>query len=152
MARTINALFDLTGRTALVTGGSRGLGLQMAQALGEAGARVLLAARKADELEAAASALQGQGIDAQWAAANCADEADLKRLTQEAMDKLGTVDVLVNNAGAAWGAPAESHPVDAWDKVMNLNIRGYFILSQAVGNACMLARGQGSIINLASIF
>lgn len=151
MARTINALFDLTGRTALVTGGSRGLGLQMAQALGEAGARVLLAARKADELEAAASALQGQGIDAQWATANCADEADLKRLTQEAMDKLGTVDVLVNNAGAAWGAPAESHPVDAWDKVMNLNIRGYFILSQAVGNACMLARGQGSIINLASI-
>ena len=110
MARTINALFDLTGRTALVTGGSRGLGLQMAQALGEAGARVLLAARKADELEAAASALQSQGIDAQWAAANCADEADLKRLTQEAMDKLGTVDVLVNNAGAAWGAPGAIRP------------------------------------------
>ena len=96
MTRHIDALFNLKGRGAIVTGGSRGLGLQMAQALGEAGARVLLAARKADELEAAASALQNQGIDAHWVAANCADEADLKRLTQEAMTKLGTIDVLVN--------------------------------------------------------
>ncbi len=80
MTRTVQQLFDLTGKTALVTGGSRGLGLQMAQALGEAGARVVLTSRKAADLEQAAATLQAQGIDAQWIAADCADEADIQRL------------------------------------------------------------------------
>lgn len=150
MTRTVQQLFDLSGKTALVTGGSRGLGLQMAQALGEAGARVLLTSRKAADLEAAAAELKAQGIDAQWIAADCANEADIQRLVQEAQQRLGSIDILVNNAGASWGAPAEDHPVAAWDKVMNLNIRGYFLLSQAVAKAGMLARG-GRIINLASI-
>lgn len=150
MTRTVQQLFDLSGKTALVTGGSRGLGLQMAQALGEAGARVLLTSRKAADLETAAAELKSQGIDAQWIAADCANEADIQRLVQEAQQRLGSIDILVNNAGASWGAPAEDHPVAAWDKVMNLNIRGYFLLSQAVAKAGMLARG-GRIINLASI-
>ncbi|KJS76367.1 MAG: gluconate 5-dehydrogenase [Comamonadaceae bacterium BICA1-1] len=151
MTRTVQQLFDLSGQTALVTGGSRGLGLQMAQALGEAGARVLLVARKSDELEAAAQQLQAQGIEAQWIVADCAQQADLERLGAEALQRLGAVDVLVNNAGAAWGAPAEEHPVQAWDKVMNLNVRGYFLLSQYLAKHCMIARRRGSIINLASI-
>ena len=150
MTRTVQQLFDLSGKTALVTGGSRGLGWQMAQALGEAGARVLLTSRKAADLEQAAAALQAQGVDAQWIAADCANEADIARLVQEATDKLGRIDILVNNAGASWGAPAEDHPTAAWDKVMNLNIRGYFLLSQAVAKAGMLQSG-GRIINLASI-
>ena len=150
MTRTVQQLFNLQGKTALVTGGSRGLGLQMAQALGEAGARVVLTSRKAQDLEAAAAKLQAQGIDAQWIAADCAKEEDILRLVAETVQRVGPIDILVNNAGASWGAPAESHPVAAWDKVMNLNIRGYFLLSQAVANAGMLARG-GRIINLASI-
>ena len=150
MTRSVQQLLDLTGKTALVTGGSRGLGLQMAQALGEAGARVLLTSRKAEDLQQAAAQLQAQGIDAQWVAADCAKEADIQRLVQESVQLLGHIDILVNNAGASWGAPAEDHPVAAWDKVMNLNVRGYFLLSQAVARAGMLARG-GRIINLASI-
>jgi len=151
MTRTISQLFDLSGRTALVTGGSRGLGLQLAQALGEAGAKVMLSARKADELEEATAQLQSQGIDARWMAADCAREEDIHRLASETLQRLGDIDILVNNAGAAWGAPAEDHPLDAWDKVMNLNIRGYFILSQYVGKHSMIPRRRGSIINVASI-
>ena len=151
MTRTIAQLFDLSGRTALVTGGSRGLGLQLAQALGEAGAKVMLTARKADELEEATAQLQSQGIDARWIAADCAREDDIHRLAAETLQRLGDIDILVNNAGAAWGAPAEEHPLEAWDKVMNLNIRGYFILSQYVGKHSMIPRRRGSIVNVASI-
>ncbi|WP_296869594.1 SDR family oxidoreductase [Tibeticola sp.] len=149
--RTVTQLFDLSGRTALVTGGSRGLGLQMAHALGEAGARVMLAARKADELEEAVAELQAAGIDARWTAADCAREDDLRRLADTTLERMGPIDILVNNAGAAWGAPAEDHPVEAWDKVMNLNVRGYFILSQHVAKRCMIERRSGRIINVASI-
>ncbi|WP_058615369.1 SDR family oxidoreductase [Tepidimonas taiwanensis] len=151
MTRTITELFDLKGRTALVTGGSRGLGLQIAQALGEAGAKLMLTARKPDELEEAVQTLQAQGIDARWIAADCAREDDIQRLVSETLQRLGDIDILVNNAGAAWGAPAEDHPLEAWDKVMNLNVRGYFVLSQAIGKACMIPRRRGSIINVASI-
>ena len=122
--RTIQKLFDLTGKTALVTGGSRGLGLQMAHALGEAGAKIMLSSRKAEDLTVAAAELKAAGIDADWIAADCAKEADIRMLAIEAIKRMGHVDILVNNAGAAWGAPAEDHPVEAWDKVMNLNIRG----------------------------
>ena len=150
--RTIQQLFDLKGKTALVTGGSRGLGLQLAHALGEAGAKVLLSSRKASDLEEAAAELKAAGIDAQWIAADCANEAEIRSLADEAIRRLGGhVDILVNNAGAAWGSPAEDHPVDAWDKVMNLNVRGYFILSQHIAKHSMIARKQGSIINVASI-
>ncbi len=151
MTRSIQQLHDLTGKTALVTGGSRGLGLQMAHALGEAGARIMLSARKADDLEQAAGDLQAAGIDARWIAADCAKEEDTRRLADETMQRMGAIDILVNNAGASWGAPAESHPVAAWDKVMNLNVRGYFILSQQVANAYMIPKKTGRIINIASI-
>jgi len=151
MTRTIQQLFDLSGKTALVTGGSRGLGLQMAHALGEAGARIMLSSRKAADLEQAVAELQAAGIDARWIAADCAKDAEIQRLADETLQRMGDVDILVNNAGAAWGAPAEDHPIDAWDKVMNLNIRGYFLLSQAIGKKSMIPRKSGRIINLASI-
>ncbi len=142
---------DLTGRTALITGGSRGLGLQIAQGYGEMGARVLLSARKADELETACAQLHALGVDASWLAADGAVDADIARLAQQAMERLGHVDILVNNAGATWGAPAEDHPIEAWDKVMNLNIRGVFLLTQAIGKASMIPRRYGRIVNVASI-
>jgi len=151
MTRTIQQLFDLTGKTALVTGGSRGLGLQMAQALGEAGARIMLSSRKAADLEEASATLQSQGIDTRWIAADCGKEEDIRRLADETLARMGAVDILVNNAGASWGAPAEDHPVAAWDKVMNLNVRGYFILCQHIAKHSMIARRRGSIINIASI-
>jgi gluconate 5-dehydrogenase len=151
MTRTIQELFDLKGKTALVTGGSRGLGLQMAHALGEAGARIMLSSRKASDLEEAAADLQAAGIDARWIAADCSREEDIRKLADGTMERMGDIDILVNNAGAAWGAPAEDHPVEGWDKVMNLNVRGYFILSQHVAKRSMIARRKGRIINIASI-
>ena len=151
MTRTIQQLFDLKGKTALVTGGSRGLGLQMAHALGEAGARIMLSSRKATDLEESVAELQKAGIDARWIAADCAIEADIHRLADETLERMGDIDILVNNAGAAWGAPAEDHPLEAWDKVMNLNVRGYFLLSQRIAKKSMIGRKSGRIINLASI-
>jgi gluconate 5-dehydrogenase len=151
MTRTVQQLFDLTGKVALVTGGSRGLGLQMAHALGEAGAKIMVSARKEGELEEAVADLQAAGIDARWVAADCAREEDIRRLVDDTLQRMGDIDILVNNAGAAWGAPAEDHPVDAWDKVMNLNIRAVFLLTQAIGRASMIPRRSGRVINVASI-
>ncbi len=151
MTRTTQQLFDLTGKTALVTGGSRGLGLQMAHALGEAGAKIMLSSRKAEDLEQATAQLQAAGIDARWIAADCGKEEDIRRLADETLQRMGDVHILVNNAGASWGAPAEDHPVAAWDKVMNLNIRGYFILSQHIAKHSMIPAKAGRIINIASI-
>jgi gluconate 5-dehydrogenase len=150
-ARSTQQLFDLSGKTALVTGGSRGLGLQMAHALGEAGAKIMLSSRKAGDLEEAVADLQDSGIDARWIAADCAKEEDTRRLARETMERMGAIDILVNNAGASWGAAAEDHPVEAWDKVMNLNVRGYFILAQEVARAYMIPKKAGRIINISSI-
>ncbi|HMR70452.1 MAG TPA: SDR family NAD(P)-dependent oxidoreductase, partial [Rubrivivax sp.] len=133
MSTPVMQLFDLSGKTALVTGGSRGLGLQIAEALGEAGAKILLSSRKAADLEEAAADLQAKGIDTRWAAADASDPAQVGKVVDAAMQRLGRIDILVNNAGATWGAPAEDHPLEAWDKVMNLNIRSIFLMSQAVG-------------------
>jgi len=151
MSTAVQKLFDLTGRTALVTGGSRGLGLQIAEALGEAGAKVLLTSRKASDLEHAAAALQDKGIDARWVAADASEPAGVQKVVDDALQRLGQVDILVNNAGATWGAPAEDHPLEAWDKVMNLNVRSVFMMSQAIGKACMIPRRYGRIVNVASI-
>jgi len=144
-------LFDLTGKTALITGGSRGLGLQMAEALGSYGAKLVLSARKADELQQAQAHLRKSGIEADWIAADASKEADISMLADGAIEKLGQVDILVNNAGASWGAPAEDYPVEAWDKVFNLNIRGLFLLTQQVGKRSMIPRKYGRILNIASV-
>jgi gluconate 5-dehydrogenase len=151
MSRSIQQLFDLRGKTALITGGSRGLGLQLARALGEAGATLMLSSRKAQDLEQAAADLKADGIDASWIAADCAQDTEIKRLADETLAQFGHLDILVNNAGASWGAPAEDHPIEAWDKVMNLNVRGYFLLSQRIAKNSMIARRSGRIINVASI-
>jgi NAD(P)-dependent dehydrogenase (short-subunit alcohol dehydrogenase family) len=148
---SIKKAFDLTGKTALITGGSRGLGLQIAEALGEQGATLLLSSRKAPDLDQAQKHLAGLGIKADWIAADNSKDSDVQRLGDEAVKRLGRIDILVNNAGATWGAPTEDHPIDAWDKVMNLNIRSLFLLSQRIGKLSMIPNKYGRIINLASI-
>jgi gluconate 5-dehydrogenase len=149
--RTTGELFSLKGRTAIVTGGSRGLGLQMAEALGEQGARIVVSARRQDELDEACVHLAGRGIDATSIAADLSQEAQVTPFVLEAIRRLGHVDILVNNAGASWGAPAEDYPLEAWDKVMNLNVRSIFLLSQAVGKLSMIPRRYGRIVNISSI-
>ncbi len=151
MSTNVRKLFDLAGKTALVTGGSRGLGLQIAEALGEAGAKVMLTSRKAEDLEESATQLKKQGIEAIWLAADASQPSEIVRVAQDAIARLGQVDILVNNAGATWGAAAEDHPLEAWDKVMNLNVRSIFLMSQAIGKHSMIPRKSGRIINVASI-
>jgi gluconate 5-dehydrogenase len=151
MGTPVQQLFDLGGQVALVTGGSRGLGLQMAEALGEGGAKVMLTSRKAADLEEAAAHLSERGIDARWIAADASDPLQIQKVVDETMQRLGRIDILVNNAGATWGAPAEDYPLAAWDKVMNLNIRSLFLFAQAVGKASMIPNRRGRIINVASI-
>ena len=149
--RSVKQLFDLTGKTALITGGSRGLGLQMAEALGEQGAKVIVSSRKQSDLDEAVAHLKSLGIDASAIAADLGKDSAITPLVDEALARLGHIDILINNAGATWGAPAEDHPIDAWDKVMNLNIRSIFLMSQAVGKRSMIPRKFGRIINIASI-
>ncbi|WP_369952313.1 SDR family oxidoreductase [Ralstonia syzygii] len=135
----------------MITGGSRGLGLQIAEALGEQGARVVISARTVADLKDAQSHLKSLGIEADWIAADGAVEADIIRLADEALAKLHHIDILVNNAGTGWGAPAEDHSVEAWDEVMNLNIRSLFLLTQQIGKRSMIPRRYGKIVNVASI-
>jgi gluconate 5-dehydrogenase len=149
--RSTQELFSLKGKTAIVTGGSRGLGLQMAEALGEQGARIVITARKQEELDEACVHLARRGIEASSIAADLSLEANVTRFVEEAIRQLGHVDILVNNAGASWGAPAEDYPLEAWDKVMNLNVRSIFLVSQAVGKLSMIPRRYGRIVNISSI-
>ncbi|MBP6899553.1 MAG: SDR family oxidoreductase [Burkholderiaceae bacterium] len=151
MGTPIQQLFNLSGQVALVTGGSRGLGLQIAESLGEAGAKIMLSSRKAAELEEAVAELGQRGIAARWVAGDASRPEEVERICRETVERLGPVDILVNNAGAAWGAPAEDHPLEAWDKVMNLNLRSVFLFSQWVAKHCMIPRRQGRIVNIASI-
>src|SRR5689334_8795866 len=146
-----NTLFDLEGSTALITGGSRGIGLQIAEALGSAGARLMLTARKEAELEAAAAHLGKLGIEASWIAADSSDPSEVQRVCSKTFDTLGHLDILVNNAGTSWGASAETHTLQAWDRVMNLNIRSLFLFSQQAAVGSMIPRKRGRIINIASI-
>lgn len=144
-------LFDLTGKVALITGGSRGLGLQMAKALGDMGAKVAITARKADELADARKQLEARGIAVHTVVNDLADHAAIPALVDGVVAHFGTIDILVNNAGATWGAPAEDHPAEAWHKVMNLNVHAMFFLSQYVGKHVMIPKRYGKIINISSV-
>ena len=147
----VKQLFDLIGRVAVVTGGSRGLGLQMAEALGEMGARIAITARKKDELEDAVAHLKNLGIAATAYPCDLGKREQIEPLAAAIIAKFGKVDILVNNAGATWGAPAEDHPIEAWDKLVNLNLSGAFLLSQIIAKQSMIPGNWGRIINIASV-
>ncbi len=148
---SVKKLFDLSGRVALVTGGSRGLGLQIAEALGEMGAHVAITARKQPELDEASAHLRGQGVEVTTIANDLQDLRSVKPLLERVLAIRGRLDILVNNAGATWGAPAEQHPLDAWNKVINLNLTAIFALTQAAGNMAMIPARYGRIVNVASV-
>jgi NAD(P)-dependent dehydrogenase (short-subunit alcohol dehydrogenase family) len=147
----VRELMDLKGRVALITGGSRGLGLQIAEALGEMGARVVITARKVNELEAAAGHLSNMGIECLPLVNDLADTSAILPLVENILSTWGAIDILVNNAGATWGAPAVDHPLEAWQKVIHLNLTGTFVITQAVGKLHMIPQRKGKIINIASV-
>lgn len=148
---SLKNLMDLNGRVALITGGSRGLGLQMGEALGELGAKLAITARKPDELEQAAEHLRGQGIEVLPVQADIGDFDSIPGLVDTVVQHYGNIDILVNNAGTSWGAPAEEHPKDGWDKVMDVNVNGLWLLTQEVGRRCMIPNNYGKIVNTASV-
>ncbi len=148
---SIKDLFDLRGRVALVTGGSRGLGLQIAEAYAEQGARLVIVARKREQLEEAKNELEGYGAEVRSVAADLSKPETIHAFVDEVMATWGRVDILVNNAGATWGAPAEEHPLEAWQKVLDLNLTGTFLLSQAVARVAMIPEKRGVIVNVASV-
>ena len=147
----VRQMFELTGKVALVTGGSRGLGLQMAEALGEMGARLAVTARKPEELDIARAHLGGLGIDALSVAGDLSALGSIPRMVDAVEAALGPVDILVNNAGCNWAAPAEEYPDDGWHKVMRLNVDAQFFLSREIGRRHMIPRRSGKIVNIASI-
>jgi NAD(P)-dependent dehydrogenase (short-subunit alcohol dehydrogenase family) len=148
---SVKKLFDIGGKTALITGGSRGLGLQMAEALGEMGAKVAITARKEAELDDAAAHLKKAGIEGLTIVNDLSKFETIPGLVDQVVGKFGGIDILVNNAGTTWGAPAEDYPAEGWHKVMNLNINAMFFLTQAVGKRCMLPKRAGKIVNIASV-
>jgi len=146
----LKSLFDLTGKRALITGGSRGLGLQIAETLGEYGATIAISARKADELDEAVKHLAGMGIEAKAYVSDLGKEGGPKALADAVLAD-GEIDVLVNNAGATWGAPAVDVTPEAWARVMNLNVNNLFFLTQEIARRSMIPRKAGKILNIASI-
>lgn len=142
--------FDFEGEVVLVTGGSRGLGLEIAHAFGQAGARVVITARREQWLKEAENFLKEQGIAVDTFICDVADAVSVEQLVQQTLQKNTRIDVLVNNAGLTWGTPAEKMPLERWQQVINANITGTFLMSQAVGRH-MLERKKGAIVNVASI-
>jgi NAD(P)-dependent dehydrogenase (short-subunit alcohol dehydrogenase family) len=148
-----NKLFDLSGKVALVTGGSRGIGFRMAEALGEMGCKLAIGARKQNELDAASATLRRANIEiltiANDLGAATADAA--ARLVGAVLDHYGKIDILVNNAGTVWGASAIEHSPEAWRKVMGLNVDACFHVAREVARRSMIPNNSGKIINIASI-
>jgi len=142
--------FDFSGEVALITGGSRGLGLEIAQAFGDAGATVVITARREQWLNEAEQYLKGRGITVYSFICDVANVSSVEQVVQQILEACGEVDVLVNNAGLTWGAPAETMPLERWRQVIDANISGTFFMSQVVGRS-MLERGKGAIVNVASI-
>jgi NAD(P)-dependent dehydrogenase (short-subunit alcohol dehydrogenase family) len=142
--------FDFKGEVVVVTGGSRGLGLEIAHAFGHTGAQVVITARREQWLTEAEKSLKDSAISVHALTCDVADPSSVEQTVQQILEKCGKIDVLVNNAGLTWGAPAESMPLERWRQVIDANITGTFLMSQAVGRH-MLERNKGAIVNIASI-
>ncbi|MCA0971966.1 SDR family oxidoreductase [Halobacillus litoralis] len=147
----VQQLFDLTGRTAIITGGGRGLGEQMAEGLAEAGANLVLCSRKKEACEEVALRLkEAHGVKTMALSCDVTQEEQVDAVVEQAMNAFGQIDILINNSGATWGAPTLEMPVEAFQKVMNVNVTGTFLMSQKVG-AVMNKQKSGKIINIASV-
>jgi NAD(P)-dependent dehydrogenase (short-subunit alcohol dehydrogenase family) len=146
----VKQLFDLTGRVAIVTGGSVGLGRQMAEGLAEMGANVVLCARKKERCQQAAEDLQKLGVQTLALACDVKNPADIQQVADATIAQFGRIDILINNAGTSWGAPVEEMRLEQWNKVIETNLTGTFLFSQTVGKI-MIGQHRGKIINIASV-
>lgn len=147
----VKDLFDLKGKTALITGGGRGLGEQIAEGLAEAGANIVVCSRKREACEQVALRLESDcGVDTLAIACDITNQEDVEQVVNKTVERFGTIDILVNNSGATWGAPTLEMPLEAFQKVMNVNVSGTFLMSQKVGEV-MLNQNSGKIINIASV-
>src|SRR5687767_8542605 len=143
----IKELFDLSGRVAIVTGGSRGLGLEMAEGLAEAGAAVMLCARRDEWLTPAVAAMRERGFTADGMLCDVSQPDDVQAVVDKTLATHGRLDILVNNAGVSWGARPEAMPLEKWRSVIDINLTGAFLFSQAAGRE-MLKRQYGRIVNI----
>ena len=150
MAKYVKELFDLTGKTAIVTGGSRGIGKEMAEGLAEAGASLMLCARRQQWIDETVNEFAGRGFAVEGMLCDVAKPQEVQAVVGETVSKFGTVDILINNAGISWGAMPEEMPLEKWQKVLDVNLTGCFLFAQAAGRE-MLKKNGGSIINIASI-
>jgi NAD(P)-dependent dehydrogenase (short-subunit alcohol dehydrogenase family) len=147
---SVRELFDLAGKVAIVTGGGSGIGRQMAEGLAEAGASLVVCARKAERCEQAAGELAQLGVRTLGLGCDVRDPEQVQAVVHRAHHEFGSVDVLVNNAGTVWGAAPEDMPLEGWQKVVDVNLTGVFLFAQAAGRV-MIERGGGSIVNIASV-
>ena len=143
-------LFDLTGRTVIVTGGGSGIGRQMAEALAELGADIVVCSRQLARCQQAATELAELGVRTLALRCDLREPNDPEAVVARAVEEFGRIDVLVNDAGTSWGAPAEDTPLQGWQKVIDVNLTGLFLMCQAVGRR-MIAQGGGAIVNVASV-
>ena len=150
MSKEVKELFDLSGRTAIVTGGSRGIGKEMAEGLAEAGANLVLCARRQEWLDQTVNEFGERGTEVRGIVADVSIADDVQRVVDETVSHFGRVDILINNAGISWGEMPEDMPLEKWQKVLDVNLTGCFLMAQAAGRE-MLKHGSGSIINIASI-
>jgi gluconate 5-dehydrogenase len=150
VAPGLPSLFDLSGRVALVTGGSRGLGAEFAEGLAEAGAALMLCARREEWLVPAIDGLRARGFAIDGLRCDVSNPTEVQAVVDKTLDRYGRIDVLVNNAGVSWAERPESMPLDQWKRVIDINLTGAFVCSQAVARVMLPAR-SGCIINVASI-
>jgi gluconate 5-dehydrogenase len=147
----VQELFDLTGKVAIVTGGATGLGRQMADALVECGAGIVVCARDAERCEQAAAELELLGVRALGLGCDVRDPDSIEAVVRRTIETLGRIDILVNNAGTSWGAAAAEVPLAGWQKVLDVNLTGAFLFAQAVGRELIRQGDGGKIINIASV-
>lgn len=150
MSKHIQELFDLTGKTAIVTGGSRGIGKEMAEALGEAGASLMLCSRRREWLDETVNEFAARCFNAIGKVCDVSKEDEVQAVVDSTVKHFGKVDILINNAGISWGAMPEEMTLDQWQKVIDVNLTGCFLMARAAGRE-MLNNNSGSIINIASI-
>jgi gluconate 5-dehydrogenase len=150
MAAHIKELFDFSGRAAIVTGGSRGLGLEMAEGLAEAGASLMLCARREEWLVPTVEELRGRGFTVEGMLCDVGNQEQVQAVVDKTIEAFGKVDILINNAGISWAERPEQMPLDKWQKVLDINLTGAFLFAQAAGRE-MLKRERGSIINVSSV-
>ncbi len=146
----LREMFDLSGKVAIITGGGRGIGLKMAEGLAEMGASVVLCSRKLENCQKAAEELGRGGFKTLALPCNVSSSSEIQKVVDTVMERFGRLDILVNNSGITWGAPAEEYPINGWQKVMDINLTGVFLFTQIAGRV-MIKQKSGNIINIASI-